>query len=171
MIHSGSSGAAFLLMRKSTTSGTPLYSDMSQLKAHNIFPEHAPADVCAMDFPWVRVEDRSWANGRFKVQSGLLLTRVLQPRWFPRSPSGRLGQRHLSHSNVDGQCPHRGQFPRDPRMHRQRYRQRRYELGNCLRSRLQSGCSWSGSLQRHRCKGYARARSALAQRSGWHSPV
>ena len=69
LVHTGASGAAFLLMRKSTTSGTPPYSDMSQLKAHNIFPERAPANVRAMDFPWVKVEDRSWANGRFKVQS------------------------------------------------------------------------------------------------------
>jgi len=117
LIHTGASGAAFLLMRKSTTSGTPPYSDMSQLKAHNIFPERAPADVRAMNFPWVKVEDRSWANGRFKVKNHFywsLLTqltreltpgpRVLQPRRLPRSHSGRLGQRDMSYSNVDGRC-------------------------------------------------------------------
>ena len=47
----------------------PWYSAILQLKAHNNFPERAPADVRAMDFPWVKVEDRSWANGRFKVQN------------------------------------------------------------------------------------------------------
>jgi len=117
LIRTGASGAAFLLMRKSTTSGTPPYSDMSRLKAHNIFLARAPADVRAMHLPWVKVKDRSWANGRFRVQNYIywsLLTqltreltpepRVLQPRRLPRSHSGRLGQRDLSYSNVDGRC-------------------------------------------------------------------
>ena len=69
LIHASTSGAAFLLMRKSTTSPQPPYSDMSQLKARNIFPARAPADVRAMSFPWVKVEDRPWANGRFRVHS------------------------------------------------------------------------------------------------------
>lgn len=67
LVHAGAAGAAFVLMKKSTTSGTPPYSDMSQLKAHNIFPCFAPPDVQKMTFPWVKVENRPWANGRFKV--------------------------------------------------------------------------------------------------------
>ena len=54
LVHTSAPGAAFLLMRKSTTSGAPPYSDMSQLEAHNIFPERAPADVRAMAFPGLR---------------------------------------------------------------------------------------------------------------------
>ena len=57
-------------MRKSTTSGSPLYSDMSQLRAHHNFPEGAPAAVRAMDIPWVKVEDHSWANGSFSGLDG-----------------------------------------------------------------------------------------------------
>ena len=69
LIRTGASGVAFLPMRKSTTSGTPPYSDMSQLKAHNIFLERAPVEVRATHLPWVKVKDRSWANRRFKVQN------------------------------------------------------------------------------------------------------
>jgi hypothetical protein len=57
-----------MLLKKSSTSGQPPYSDMSQLVAHNIFPPRFPADVRNMEFPWVKVEDRPWANGRFKVR-------------------------------------------------------------------------------------------------------
>ena len=70
-IHTGASGAAFLLMRRSTTSGSPLFSDMSQLRAHHNFPEGAPAAVRAMDIPWVKVEDHSWANGSSSGLDGL----------------------------------------------------------------------------------------------------
>ncbi|TFK62264.1 hypothetical protein BDN72DRAFT_890043 [Pluteus cervinus] len=66
MVKAGPDGAAFMLLKPSTTSGTPPYSDMSQLVAHNIFPPRFPADIRDMQFPWVKVEDRPWANGRFK---------------------------------------------------------------------------------------------------------
>ncbi|KAK7040714.1 hypothetical protein VNI00_009620 [Paramarasmius palmivorus] len=59
-------GAAFMLLKKSSTSGTPPYSDMAQVEAHNIFPAHFPSAVRSMKFPWVKVEDRPWANGGFK---------------------------------------------------------------------------------------------------------
>ncbi|KAK0185763.1 hypothetical protein F5146DRAFT_191624 [Armillaria mellea] len=39
---------------------------MSQLRAHNLFPLRFPSAVRHMAFPWVKVEDAPWANGRFK---------------------------------------------------------------------------------------------------------
>ena len=66
-VHTQAEGAVFVIFRKSQTSGKPPYSDMKQLVAHNIFPSYLPQDVRNLDFPWVKVEDRSWANGRFKV--------------------------------------------------------------------------------------------------------
>ncbi|KAJ3826741.1 hypothetical protein F5878DRAFT_619848 [Lentinula raphanica] len=59
-------GAVFLLMTKSTTSGKPPYSDMAQLKAQNTIPPQFSSSLQHMDFPWVKVQDRPWANGRFK---------------------------------------------------------------------------------------------------------
>ena len=64
---SGEEGAIFVLFKPSTTSGQPPFSSMDQLVAHNIFPRIVPADVRAMKFPWVKVENRPWAHGRFKV--------------------------------------------------------------------------------------------------------
>ncbi|THH18829.1 hypothetical protein EW146_g2230 [Bondarzewia mesenterica] len=65
-VRSQDEGAIFMLLKDSKTSGTPPYSTMDALVAHNIIPLHYPEDVCAMRFPWVKVEDRPWANGRFK---------------------------------------------------------------------------------------------------------
>ncbi|RPD55164.1 hypothetical protein L227DRAFT_533730 [Lentinus tigrinus ALCF2SS1-6] len=65
-VHTGAEGALFVIFHKSDTSGTPPYSDMKQLVAHNIFPSYFPQEVRQLDFPWVKVEDRPWANGRFK---------------------------------------------------------------------------------------------------------
>ncbi|KAH8087881.1 hypothetical protein BXZ70DRAFT_955522 [Cristinia sonorae] len=65
-VHAGDLGAAFLLLKKSSTSGSPPYSNMDQLKTHNIFPKRVPEQVRKMKFDWVKVEDRPWANGRFK---------------------------------------------------------------------------------------------------------
>jgi len=39
---------------------------MKQLVAHNRFPDRFSSDIRHMEFPWVKVEDRPWANGRFK---------------------------------------------------------------------------------------------------------
>lgn len=66
-VQAGPSGAAFMLLKPSPNSTQPPYTDMSQLVAHNIFPPRFPANVRNMKFPWVKVEDRPWANGRFKV--------------------------------------------------------------------------------------------------------
>ncbi|RDX48488.1 hypothetical protein OH76DRAFT_1483853 [Lentinus brumalis] len=65
-IRTRAEGALFVILRKSDTSGKPPYSDMKQLVAHNIFPNYFSEDVRQLDFPWVKVEDRPWANGRFK---------------------------------------------------------------------------------------------------------
>ncbi|CAL1708583.1 unnamed protein product [Somion occarium] len=65
-VKSHEEGAVFVLFKKSTTSGQPPYSDMKQVAAHNIIPVPYPDDVRAMTFPWVKVEDTPWANGRFK---------------------------------------------------------------------------------------------------------
>ncbi|KIJ51186.1 hypothetical protein M422DRAFT_58813 [Sphaerobolus stellatus SS14] len=59
-------GCAFMLLKPSSTSGQPPYSNMDQLVAHNIFSDRFPADVRNMTFPWIKVQDRPWANGRFK---------------------------------------------------------------------------------------------------------
>ncbi|KAJ3982175.1 hypothetical protein F5890DRAFT_408747 [Lentinula detonsa] len=61
-----SEGAVLLLMTKSETSGRPPYSDMNQLEARNIIPAHFSSTLQHMEFPWVKVEHRPWANGRFK---------------------------------------------------------------------------------------------------------
>ncbi len=66
-IRTRAEGALFVILRKSNTSGKPPYSDMKQLVAHNVFLNYFPEDVRQLDFPWVKVEDRPWANGRFKV--------------------------------------------------------------------------------------------------------
>lgn len=63
---SGEEGAIFVLFKPSTTSGKAPFSTMDQLVAHNIFPRTVPTDVRAMTFPWVKVENRPWAHGRFK---------------------------------------------------------------------------------------------------------
>ncbi|KAK0222088.1 hypothetical protein IW262DRAFT_1460408 [Armillaria fumosa] len=59
-------GAVFVLFEKSSTSGQPPFTDMSQLCAHNLFPLRFPSAVRHATFPWVKVEDAPWANGRFK---------------------------------------------------------------------------------------------------------
>ncbi|PBK67320.1 hypothetical protein ARMSODRAFT_1005606 [Armillaria solidipes] len=59
-------GAVFVLFEKSTTSGQPPFTDMSQLRAHNLFPLRFPSAVRHTTFPWVKVEDAPWANGRLK---------------------------------------------------------------------------------------------------------
>ncbi|KAK0487208.1 hypothetical protein IW261DRAFT_1652792 [Armillaria novae-zelandiae] len=59
-------GAVFVLFEKSATSGQPPFTDMSQLRAHNLFPLRFPSAVRHTTFPWVKVEDTPWANGRFK---------------------------------------------------------------------------------------------------------
>ncbi|PBK94251.1 hypothetical protein ARMGADRAFT_1078954 [Armillaria gallica] len=59
-------GAVLILIKKSTTSGEPPFTDMNQLVAYNLFPLRFPGAVRHMSFPWVKVEDRPWANGRFK---------------------------------------------------------------------------------------------------------
>lgn len=41
---------------------------MEQLVAHNIFPSQFPEALRHLEFPWVKVEDRPWANGGFKVR-------------------------------------------------------------------------------------------------------
>ncbi|KAJ4480225.1 hypothetical protein J3R30DRAFT_3370961 [Lentinula aciculospora] len=65
-IYTQHEGAVFLLMAMSDTSGRPPFSDMDQLKARNIIPNHFTSALQHIDFPWVKVEDRPWANGRFK---------------------------------------------------------------------------------------------------------
>ncbi|THG93231.1 hypothetical protein EW026_g7954 [Hermanssonia centrifuga] len=65
-VMSGKEGAVFVVLKPSNTSGTPPYSSMDQLVSHNIFPATYSADVRAMEFPWVKVQDRPWAHGRFK---------------------------------------------------------------------------------------------------------
>lgn len=67
-VHTHAEGAIFVLLRKSSTSGQPSYSDMTQLVAHNSFPSQFPENVRRLDFPWVKVEDRPWAHGGFKVR-------------------------------------------------------------------------------------------------------
>jgi aldos-2-ulose dehydratase len=64
-------GAVFILLKPSPRPGGPPYSDMRQLVAHNIFPDRFSDRVKNMKFPWVKVEDRPWANGRFKVQQNV----------------------------------------------------------------------------------------------------
>ncbi|KLO16290.1 hypothetical protein SCHPADRAFT_914154 [Schizopora paradoxa] len=59
-------GAAFVLMRKNACANQPPYSGMDQLKTWNIFPTHFSEEVKRMEFPWVKVQDRSWAHGGFK---------------------------------------------------------------------------------------------------------
>lgn len=110
-IQAGGDGALFMLLKKSADSGTPLYSDMKALVANNIFPERIGDDVRAMMFPWVKVEDRPWAHGDFKVpprqntqynadrESG---PRVLQPHWLPRFLRGRRSREGLPHPALDG---------------------------------------------------------------------
>ncbi len=66
-VMSGKEGAVLVVLKPSNTSGTPPYSSMDQLVSHNIFPATYSADVRAMEFPWVKVQDRPWAHGRFKV--------------------------------------------------------------------------------------------------------
>ncbi|KAK0184370.1 hypothetical protein F5146DRAFT_1075387 [Armillaria mellea] len=65
-IFTRSEGAAFILVKESSTSGKPPFTDMQQLVAYNLFPLRFPGAVRHMSFPWVKVEDRPWANGRFK---------------------------------------------------------------------------------------------------------
>ena len=67
LVRAGTEGAAFTLLKVSSTSGSPPYTDMSQLVARNIFPPRFSGDLKNLTFPWVKVEDRPWANGRFKV--------------------------------------------------------------------------------------------------------
>lgn len=66
---SGDEGAIFVLFKPSKTSGKPPFSSMDQLVAHNIFPRIVSDDIRAMKFPWVKVEDRPWAHGGFKVST------------------------------------------------------------------------------------------------------
>ncbi|EIN03466.1 hypothetical protein PUNSTDRAFT_128760 [Punctularia strigosozonata HHB-11173 SS5] len=65
-VYTQAEGAVFVLMKHSTTSGAPPYSNMKQLAAHNLFNSRFPKDLQHMSFPWVKVEDRPWANGGFK---------------------------------------------------------------------------------------------------------
>jgi hypothetical protein len=92
IVWTGKEGAVFILLKPSSKSGKPPYSDMKQLATYNIFPERFPANVKNMQFPWVRVADRPWANGRFKVRLAIYDTmsydalkgcRILQPRRIP----------------------------------------------------------------------------------------
>ncbi|KAI0760588.1 hypothetical protein C8Q74DRAFT_1319566 [Fomes fomentarius] len=59
-------GAVFVLLRQSSTSGHAPYTDMEQLVAHNIFPSQFPEALRHLEFPWIKVEERPWANGGFK---------------------------------------------------------------------------------------------------------
>ncbi|KAJ3552120.1 hypothetical protein NM688_g4321 [Phlebia brevispora] len=65
-LRSGDEGAIFVLFKPSDTSAKPPFSSMEQLEAQNILPAFVPDDVRAMKFPWVKVQDRPWAHGRFK---------------------------------------------------------------------------------------------------------
>lgn len=100
-LESGEEGAIFVLFKPSKTSGKPPFRSMDELVAHNIFPPYVPDDVRAMQFPWVKCEDRPWAHGRFKVRESRLpsncaiLTilpgsRILQSRRFQRAFRRRL---------------------------------------------------------------------------------
>ncbi|KAK0244475.1 hypothetical protein EDD85DRAFT_945819 [Armillaria nabsnona] len=66
IISTRTKGAVFVLFERSTTSGQPPFTDISQLCAHNLFPLRFPSAVRHMTFPWVKVEDTPWVNGRFK---------------------------------------------------------------------------------------------------------
>ncbi|KAK0479009.1 hypothetical protein EDD18DRAFT_1468854 [Armillaria luteobubalina] len=68
-IFTRSEGAVFILIKESSTSGKLPFTDMQQLVAHSLFPLRFPAAVRHMSFPWVKVEDRPWANGRFKASA------------------------------------------------------------------------------------------------------
>ncbi|SJL07214.1 related to Aldos-2-ulose dehydratase [Armillaria ostoyae] len=59
-------GAIFILVKDSISSGKPPFTDMSQVIARNIFPLCFPDAVRHATFPWVKVADRPWANGRFE---------------------------------------------------------------------------------------------------------
>ncbi|KAA1475655.1 hypothetical protein DENSPDRAFT_932507 [Dentipellis sp. KUC8613] len=66
-VTAGNEGGIVLLMKDAgAQSSRGPYSDMSQLRAHTIFPGRFPAEVRHMDFPWVQVQDRPWANGKWK---------------------------------------------------------------------------------------------------------
>lgn len=67
LVRTQAEGAIFLLMKNSGSAGSPSYSDMKQLKATNLFSSRFSDDIRNLDFPWVKVEDRPWANGGFKV--------------------------------------------------------------------------------------------------------
>lgn len=66
-VESNDEGAIFVLFKKSPHAIQPPYEDMKQVVARNIIPEPYPEEVRAMTFPWIKVEDAPWANGRFKV--------------------------------------------------------------------------------------------------------
>jgi aldos-2-ulose dehydratase len=68
-LESGEEGAIFVHFKPSASSGTPPFSSMEQLKAHNLFPPYVSDDVQGMTFPWVKCQDRPWAHGRFKVRT------------------------------------------------------------------------------------------------------
>ncbi|KAK7676342.1 hypothetical protein QCA50_020683 [Cerrena zonata] len=65
-VQSEDEGAIFVLFKKSSNAIQPPYENMKQVVARNIIPEPYPVQVRAMSFPWVKVEDAPWANGRFK---------------------------------------------------------------------------------------------------------
>ncbi|TFY51794.1 hypothetical protein EVG20_g10834, partial [Dentipellis fragilis] len=66
-VTAGHEGAIIFLMKGSgAQSSSGPYSDMSQLLARTIFPDRFPAEVRQMQFPWVQVSDRPWANGKWK---------------------------------------------------------------------------------------------------------
>ena len=85
-VRSGSEGTVFMLFKPSTTSGQPPYSSMEALAARNVIPIQYPSVVRAMSFPWVKVEDRPWAHGRFDVSHvpSHLIVLLGNERWVLR---------------------------------------------------------------------------------------
>jgi hypothetical protein len=62
IITGGEKGAVFLHIQHLENQPEGPYSEMSQLKPVNEFPESAPSDVREHEFPFIKVENLLWGQ-------------------------------------------------------------------------------------------------------------
>lgn len=66
VVTAGEDGTIFLLVEPLKDHFQGPYKTMSQVTTQNVFPTTAPANVRAMEFPFVKVETLDWASSGCK---------------------------------------------------------------------------------------------------------
>lgn len=61
-VTAGADGAVFLLIEYIPGAPQGPFKTMAELPTKNVFPPEAPADVRALQFPFIKVEDLAWGS-------------------------------------------------------------------------------------------------------------